>query len=54
MHLGSGSTNDRHSLVLGSVVNPQQIYCMHKNKHKRLYSRRVFDIEQETLMPLVF
>ena len=45
---------DVGGLSLYKDLDPQQIYHMHKNKHKRPYSRRVFDIEQETFMPLVF
>ena len=33
---------------------PQQIYRMHENKKKRLYSTRVLDIEYGTFTPLVF
>ena len=32
----------------------QQIHCNHENKKKRLYSRRVLDIEQGTFTPLIF
>ena len=32
----------------------QQIYRTHKNEKKRLYSRRVLDIEHGTFTPLVF
>ena len=35
-------------------LEPQQIYRMHENEKKRLYSRRVLDIEHGTLTPLVF
>ena len=32
----------------------QQIYCNHENEKKRLYSRRVLDIEHGTFTPLIF
>ena len=51
MHVGSGSTNDRHSLMLGPVT---QIYRKHENEKNRLYSRRALDIEHGTFTPLSF
>ena len=33
---------------------PQQIYKMNKNEKKRLYSRRVLNIEHVTFTPVVF
>ena len=35
-------------------LKPQQIYHIHENKKKRLYSRRVLDIEHGAFTPLVF
>ena len=35
-------------------LEPQQIYRIHENEKKRLYSRRVLDIEHGTFSPLVF
>ena len=35
-------------------LEPQQIYRTHGNEKKRLYSRRVLDIEHGTFTPLVF
>ena len=35
-------------------LEPQQIYRMHENEKRRLYSRRVLDIEHGTFTPLVF
>ena len=35
-------------------LEPQQIYRMHENEKKRLYSRRVLDIGHGTFTPLVF
>ena len=35
-------------------LEPQQIYRLHENEKKRLYSRRVLDIEHGTFTPLVF
>ena len=35
-------------------LEPQQIYRIHENEKKRLYSRRVLDIEHGTFTPLVF
>ena len=35
-------------------LEPQQIYRTHENEKKRLYSRRVLDIEHGTFTPLVF
>ena len=35
-------------------LEPQQIYRMHENEKKCLYSRRVLDIEHGTFTPLVF
>ena len=35
-------------------LEPQQIYRMHESEKKRLYSRRVLDIEHGTFTPLVF
>ena len=33
---------------------PQQIYRIHENNKKRLYSRRVLDVEHGSFTPLVF
>ena len=33
---------------------PQQIYHIHENDKKRLYSRRVLDVEHGSFTPLVF
>ena len=33
---------------------PQQIYRIHKNDKKRLYSRRVLDVEHDLFTPLLF
>ena len=35
-------------------LEPQQIYLIHKNQKKRLYSRRLLEIEHGTFTPLVF
>ena len=35
-------------------LEPQQIYRIHDNEKKRLYSERVLDIEHGTFTPLVF
>ena len=35
-------------------LEPQQIYHIHENEKKHLYSRRVLDIEHGTFTPLVF
>ena len=35
-------------------LEPQQIYRIHENEKKRLYSRRVLDIEHGTFTPLAF
>ena len=35
-------------------IEPKQIYRIHENEKKRLYSRRVLDIEHGTFTPLVF
>ena len=35
-------------------LEPQQIYRIHENEEKRLYSGRVLDIEYGTFTPLVF
>ena len=35
-------------------LEPQQIYPIHENKKKGLYSRRVLDIEHGAFVPLVF
>ena len=35
-------------------LEPQQIYRIHENEKKRLYSERVLDIEHGTFTPLVF
>ena len=35
-------------------LEPQQIYRIHENEKKRLFSRRVLDIEHGTFTPLVF
>ena len=32
----------------------QQIYCIHENDKKRLYSRRLLDVEHGSFMPLIF
>ena len=36
------------------VQEPQQIYRIHENDKKRLYSRRVLDVEHGSFTPLVF
>ena len=62
MHADSGRTNDRQSLMSRSATQlPNRIRisnrnnCMHENeKKKRLYSRRVLDIEHGTFRLLVF
>ena len=33
---------------------PQHIYRIHKNDKKRLYSRRVLDVEHDSFTPLIF
>ena len=35
-------------------LEPQQIYRRHENEKKRLFSKRVLDIEHGTFTPLVF
>ena len=40
------------SAVLYRDLEPQQIYRIHENEKKRLYSRRVLDIEHGTFTPL--
>ena len=35
-------------------LEPQQIYRIHENEKKRLYSEKVLDIEHGTFTPLVF
>ena len=35
-------------------LKPQQIYRIHENEEKRLYSKRVLEIEHGTFTPLVF
>ena len=35
-------------------LKPQQIYRIHENEKKRVYSRRVLDVEHGTFTPLVF
>ena len=35
-------------------LEPEQIYRIHENEKKRLYSKRVLDIEHGTFTPLVF
>ena len=35
-------------------LNPKQIYRMHENKKKRMYSKRVTEIKQGTFTPLIF
>ena len=35
-------------------LTPRQIYRMHENYKERMYSKRVTEIEQGTLTPLVF
>ena len=35
-------------------LEPQQIYSIHENEKKLLYSKRVLDIELGTFTPLVF
>ena len=35
-------------------LEPQQIYCIHENKKRRFYSRRVLHIKHGTFTPLVF
>ena len=55
----SGNDIDQHSSMLGYVtlmlmLEPQQIYRIHENEKKRLYSRSVLDIEHGTFTPSVF
>ena len=60
--MASGSDIDQHSCVKVCHPNavsyrelePQQIYHIHENEKKRLYSKRVLDIEHGTFTPLVF
>ena len=40
--------------VLYRELEPQQIYRIHENERKRLYSKRVLDIEHGTFTTLVF
>ena len=57
MHADSGRTNDRQSLMSRSATQlPNRIRIPNRNncKKKRLYSRRVLDIEHGTFRPLVF
>ena len=35
-------------------LTPKQIYRMHENEKKRIYSKRVTEIEQGTFTPLIF
>ena len=35
-------------------LTPKQIYRMHETKKKRMYSKRVTEIEQGTFTPLIF
>ena len=35
-------------------LTPKQIYRMHENEKKRMYSKRVTEIEQGTFTPLIF
>ena len=35
-------------------LTPEQIYKLHENDKKRLYSSRVFEVERGTFTPLVF
>ena len=59
----SGNRKALHSLTWGYVTlmpslngdrEIQQIYSIHENDKKRLYSRRVLDIEHGSFTPLVF
>ena len=51
----SGNDIDQHSSYASyRDLEPQQIYRIHENEKKRLYSRRVLDIEHGTFTPLVF
>ena len=58
-----GKGKDLHFLISGYLtqnaesykeLTPKQIYHMHENEKKRLYNRRVVEIEEGTFTPLVF
>ena len=48
---GSNSAQDAK---LDQDQGPQQIYCIHENDKKRLYWRRVLDVEHGSFTPLLF
>ena len=35
-------------------LTPEQVYCLHENEKKRMYERRVLEVEQVSFTPLVF
>ena len=50
----SGGFNRAQDARLDQDQEPQQIYRIHENDKKRLYSRRVLDVEHGLFSPLVF
>ena len=64
MHLVFGNPSGQPFLMSGFVtrmlnpiprdLEPQQIYRLHENEKKRLYSSRVLDIEHGTFTSLIF
>ena len=50
----SGGFNRAQDARLDQDQEPQQIYRIHENDKKRLYSRRVLDVEHGSFTPLVF
>ena len=35
-------------------LTPEQVYCLHENEKKRMYERRVLEVERASFTPLVF
>ena len=50
----SGGFNRAQDARLDQDQEPQQIYRIHENDKKRLYSRRVLDVEHGLFSPLAF
>ena len=50
----NNNNNNNNNNIIIIIIIIQIIYRMHENEKKRLYSRRVLDIEHGTFTPLVF
>jgi len=60
MHVDFGRDKSRHFLICHQNADsykdltPEQVYRLHENEKKRMYERRVLEVEQESFTSLVF